>query len=79
MGRGAYAFAKEHGIETVDPKTMITERARGDWQKWKSRLNNDPNDANLGDLSTETDTMVQDTVGSVVCDDDGHMSAGVSR
>ena len=60
---------------------MVTERACRDWNKWKSRLT-DTMGGEQAKHERESDyleTLVQDTVGAVVCDSNGHMSAGVSR
>ena len=81
VGPGAYALAKEHRIEIVDPDSLIVERARRDWRKWKSRLRKETEGGHEGpeERKTSVETIMQDTVGSVACDDFGHMSAGVSR
>ncbi|KAG7098750.1 hypothetical protein E1B28_000660 [Marasmius oreades] len=70
---GARAFAIEHAIPTVSPESLVCDKAKNTWSRWKEKHNS-------GSIST-TDIgeihALQDTVGAVaVCGD--AVAAGVS-
>ncbi|GJE92216.1 N-terminal nucleophile aminohydrolase [Phanerochaete sordida] len=77
VSSGARAFAEERGIVCVAPDTLVSNRARAEWQMWKTRL-----DAALSDNVQAHDKQdlrrVQDTVGAVVWDRQAGLAAGVS-
>ncbi|TFK44390.1 asparaginase [Crucibulum laeve] len=76
---GARAFAASHPdrVTLVTPESLITPGAQGNWKKWKERL--DAPSPAVGEVTrTNGIKHVQDTVGAVVCADDG-LAAGVSR
>ncbi|QRW21442.1 asparaginase [Rhizoctonia solani] len=57
----------------VDPSEMITQKALSDWDRWSAMIQ-------TGQQSGEvaSGTIVQDTVGAIMCTIDGEVSAGVS-
>lgn len=75
---GARAFADKRGIACVTPDTLVSDRARAEWQMWKTRL-----DAALSGNVPAHDKQdlrrVQDTVGAVAWDRQADLAAGVSR
>ncbi|KAI6046053.1 nucleophile aminohydrolase [Pisolithus marmoratus] len=78
VSSGARSFAMQSGLETVDPESMISKRAKEDWQKWIERYNG----VRQGTMSESTalpNCAIQDTVGAVAWDSCGNVAAGVSR
>ncbi|KAF8583724.1 asparaginase [Ramaria rubella] len=80
VSSGAREFASVSGIETVHPDLMISPRAQNEWISWSDRAKGGTasdihhNNMKLG----SSDTVIQDTVGSVVLDASGSLAAGVS-
>lgn len=82
VSSGAHAFAQRHGIETVDPTSMVASRAKEDWQRWMKR-HDEPGVASTGELEAGPVALpqdaMQDTVGAIAWDSEGNLAAGVSR
>ncbi|CAE6518012.1 unnamed protein product [Rhizoctonia solani] len=57
----------------IEPSEMITPKARSEWERWKSVVQTEQQSNEI-----TSDTIVQDTVGAVLCTIDGEVSAGVS-
>ncbi len=68
-GKGAESFAKEHGLEIVDPSYFYTERR---WQSLQNVKNKD-----LGSVE-EFKEYKYGTVGAVALDKEGNIVAGTS-
>jgi beta-aspartyl-peptidase (threonine type) len=64
VGEGASAFARERGVETIEPHLLVTPRERDRLEVW--RVEN-PAAGGPGD-----------TVGAVAVDREGHVAAGAS-
>lgn len=77
VSSGARSFAMQNGLEMVDPESMISKRAKEDWQKWMERYN-DLREGMIPESKALLDAAVQDTVGAVAWDDCGNVAAGVS-
>ena len=84
VSSGARAFAQRHEIETVDATSMVSPRAKEDWQRWVRRYNEVASEStdelrvDAGTMALPQDAM-QDTVGAVAWDSEGNLAAGVSR
>lgn len=63
ISEGAETFAKEVGVEIVDPSWFFTEYR---WESWKKIKDQDKTELNLG------------TVGAVAMDQDGNLAAATS-
>lgn len=66
----------------VPSHELVSERARQEWQKWKSRLEEAKTPGlgmDFGDRVQSESGVMQDTVGAVCCNDVGEMASGVSR
>ena len=74
VGDGAALLA---GVRRVDPESMVSPRARREWQVWKARMVQGGAQGPRGDV--EGLHARQDTVGAVVWDSSGGLAAGVSR
>jgi beta-aspartyl-peptidase (threonine type) len=72
VGAGAEEFAKENGIELVDPAYFRTEER---WQQWQKALKEDQPGAAHDKADT---TRHFGTVGAVALDQQGHLAAGTS-
>ncbi|CAE7146038.1 unnamed protein product [Rhizoctonia solani] len=57
----------------VDPTEMITRKARSEWERWKAVIETGQQPHEI-----ESDAIVQDTVGAILCTIDGDVAAGVS-
>ncbi|KAI9572214.1 nucleophile aminohydrolase [Boletus coccyginus] len=80
VSSGARAFAQGNGIETVDATSMVSPRAKEDWQRWTKRYDEVPSTDEPGaDTTFLPQYVMQDTVGAVAWDAEGNMAAGVSR
>ncbi|KIK26970.1 hypothetical protein PISMIDRAFT_93714 [Pisolithus microcarpus 441] len=77
VSSGARSFAMQNGLEMVDPESMISKRAKEDWQKWMERYN-DLREGMIPESKALLDAAIQDTVGAVAWDDCGNVAAGVS-
>ncbi|EPQ57291.1 N-terminal nucleophile aminohydrolase [Gloeophyllum trabeum ATCC 11539] len=76
---GARQFAGSTGCEVVSPEILTSPKAKKEWQRWKTRLD-DPAD-NITPMLRESIEDIhqrQDTVGAVVLDAAGHLAGGVS-
>ncbi|CAK5281606.1 unnamed protein product [Mycena citricolor] len=75
VSHGAHAFARTANLNLVEPQHLITDKARKQWARWKTRLNN-PLDV---PRTEDEDSVFQDTVGAVVWDTEANeFAAGVS-
>ena len=77
VGEGADAFARFHGLETVDPSYFETEKRRQQLIRFKAeqRIDLDHND----DAPRNTNPPVNlGTVGAVALDRDGHLASATS-
>lgn len=72
---GARDFAVSAHIEVVDPQTMISDRASEEWRRWSQMHRDQSMPVPHGSRSS----ILQDTVGCVIQDHTGKMSAGASR
>lgn len=72
VGTGASEFAREAGIETCDPGSLIVERERERYTKAKRFAKPGQLDQ-IGGLASPADT-----VGAVACDRDGHVASATS-
>lgn len=93
VGSGAHAFASSSGLQLMNPEELITNNARHEWEKWKTRLeeaqfcgskaaNESKSDPMLIEPVPRLDedsSLFEDTVGAIACAKDGKMAAGVSR
>ncbi len=68
-GEGAQTFAKEQGLEIVDPSYFYTDRRYESWKKARARADAKPQMSENGKFGT---------VGCVALDKDGHLAAGTS-
>lgn len=70
-GEGAESYAKEIGLDLVEPSSLISEKALRSYHYWKSKFSNFEavNNVILSPL---------DTVGAVCCDGDGNIASGCS-
>lgn len=79
-GEGASLFAKENGLEIVDPKYFFTERRFNSLQRIKDRekteLDHDDKTANFYDSDIKNAKF--GTVGCVALDKEGNIAAGTS-
>ncbi|CAE6471734.1 unnamed protein product [Rhizoctonia solani] len=57
----------------IDSSEMITGRARSEWERWKTVIQTGQEACGIA-----SDSIVQDTVGAILCTIDGEVSAGVS-
>lgn len=75
--QGASLFAAEHGLNKIDPASLISSKAQSEWAKWKARLQNatPPESFSLPNEQSH----LEDTVGALACDEAGDLAAGVSR
>ena len=72
VGAGAEAFAREQGVELVDPSYFRTERR---WQQLQKALKEEAS----GQARTDLETAKHfGTVGAVALDRQGHLAAGTS-
>ncbi|ODQ52067.1 N-terminal nucleophile aminohydrolase [Saitoella complicata NRRL Y-17804] len=71
VGRSATEW--DHGVELVEPESLISQSALEVWQKWKEVIEHGP--FNPGDLG---DSGVSDTVGAVAMDLSGNLAAACS-
>ncbi|EJD02887.1 N-terminal nucleophile aminohydrolase [Fomitiporia mediterranea MF3/22] len=91
VGPGAHAFAESSGLQLIDPNSLISEQARREWEKWKTRFESSvtsvqgPNipecrsrNFTFATTSEAESSHLEDTVGAVACDMSGRMAAGVS-
>jgi beta-aspartyl-peptidase (threonine type) len=70
IGEGASAFARERGIDTIDPRRLVVARERARLSAWEARAT---------DRAAARDAGVPaDTVGAVARDADGHFAAASS-
>ena len=78
-GKGAEQFAKEQGLEIVDPKYFYTERR---YKALQRILEKEKNESNQEDKTAFYDPEIKDskfgTVGCVALDKDGNLAAGTS-
>ena len=65
---GAEVFAKQQGLEIVDPAYFITEKVRKNWEKSKQMKQNEGKDKD----------KKQGTVGAVALDQNGNLAAATS-
>ncbi len=72
VGDGALEFAREAGIETCEPGSLIVDRERERYAHAKRFMKPGQLDQ-LGGLASPADT-----VGAVACDADGHVAAATS-
>ncbi|EGN99669.1 hypothetical protein SERLA73DRAFT_179800 [Serpula lacrymans var. lacrymans S7.3] len=75
VSEGARLFAAKENLEIIPPESLVSAKAKKDWEKWKTRLDSE------GDESAKekfTSVALQDTVGAVAWDGEGNMAAGVS-
>lgn len=77
VSSGARSFAVQSGVETVDPESMISKRAKVDWQKWIERYN-EVREEIIPKAIASPVGAIQDTVGAVAWDNCGNVAAGVS-
>ena len=68
-GKGALTFAKEQGLEIVDPSYFYTERRHQSWEKARAKADAKPQLSENGKFGT---------VGCVAMDKEGHLAAGTS-
>ena len=73
VGDGAEAFAKEQGVELVDPAWFRTEKR---WEQLQRRLREDA--AKAAVLDPHPGRRYTGTVGAVALDARGHLAAGTS-
>lgn len=71
-GRGAEAFAERHGHTLVDNETLICERERQRYARYRAEAAVDPSDSFL------PQNAPSDTVGAVARDAHGRLAAGTS-
>ena len=71
-GKGAETFAKDQGLEIVDPKYFYTE------SRWKSLQNALEKEAASGMLEEENPDYKYGTVGCAALDKSGNLAAGTS-
>ena len=78
-GKGAELFAKEQGLEIVDPKYFYTERR---YKALQRILEKEKNESNQEDKTAFYDADIKDskfgTVGCVALDKNGNLAAGTS-
>ncbi|XP_071492653.1 isoaspartyl peptidase/L-asparaginase-like [Diadema antillarum] len=73
-GKGANQFAKEMGIDEVDPSELVTEMARKEWEEYREfNKNVKVSYTNRADFGHE-----HETVGSVAIDKWGNVACGTS-
>jgi beta-aspartyl-peptidase (threonine type) len=79
-GKGASVFAKEKGLEIVDPSYFYTERRFKSLQRIKERAKTelDHDDKKAAFYDTDIKNSKFGTVGCVALDKDGNISAGTS-
>ncbi|XP_014778262.1 isoaspartyl peptidase/L-asparaginase [Octopus bimaculoides] len=73
VGRGANAFAEEHGVSTVPTEVLVTESAKKEWQtymEFKSTIQN------LFHSSKQVEG--HNTVGAIALDKFGNLACGTS-
>ncbi|BFZ62631.1 taspase, threonine aspartase, 1 [Saitoella coloradoensis] len=71
VGRSAAEW--EHGVELVEPESLISPSAQEVWQKWKDVIEHGP--FSPGDWA---DAGVSDTVGGIAMDSSGNLAAACS-
>ncbi len=71
-GKGADQFAKEKGLEIVDPSYFHTD------QRWESLQKTLKREQKSGAVSPQTPDTKYGTVGCAALDKDGHLAAGTS-
>lgn len=76
VGKGANEFAAEHGINQVDPDTLITEYAKEKLAHHKTYINVVHNLFNKDNRSA--DAHDHDTIGCAVVDKSGHTACATS-
>jgi len=76
-GQGAFLFAAEHGLKTVDSASLVSNDAHTEWAKWKARLQTATPSSDSADPLSE-ESHLEDTVGAIACDKAGDLAAGVS-
>ena len=81
VSHGARNFAENCDVSCVPTDSMVSERARRDWELWKSRLDvlASQSGHSLSEYKASGLHAIQDTVGAVVWDAAASLSAGVSR
>ncbi|WP_299666931.1 isoaspartyl peptidase/L-asparaginase family protein [uncultured Polaribacter sp.] len=79
-GKGASIFAKEKGLDMVDPSYFYTERRFQSLQRIKNRNKTelDSNDKNAAFYDADIKNSKFGTVGCVALDKDGNIAAGTS-
>ena len=78
IGAGAEKFAKEHGLDLVDPSYFITPERLKAWEKWKSGARPKPDAPVEKPEKTGTDIEKHGTVGAVALDQQGNLAAATS-
>lgn len=84
VGQGAVTFAQKSGLTVVDPLTLISDRARQEWQEWKTRFLSSELILPVKTVQSQPGEYVKpsvlgDTVGAVAIDCHANVAAGVSR
>lgn len=77
-GKGASVFAKEKGLEIVDPKYFFTERRFKSLQRVKSKEKQSKVDAKTAFFDADIKNSKFGTVGCVALDKNGNIAAGTS-
>ena len=75
---GAEAFAKQNGVELIDPKYFFTERRWKELQEAKKKEEQKNQPANPKTSSSTPDDKKYGTVGAVALDKAGNLAAGTS-
>ncbi|KZT26681.1 N-terminal nucleophile aminohydrolase [Neolentinus lepideus HHB14362 ss-1] len=75
---GARRFASSKGCEVVSPGTLVSPRARRQWQTWTERLEHIMQGNAVSSDGSQAIHDKQDTVGAITLDAAGHLAAGVS-
>ncbi len=74
-GKGAELFAKEQGLEVVDPKYFWTERR---WKSLQNTLEKEKKSGSTSDAAEISPDHKFGTVGAVALDREGNIAAGTS-
>lgn len=77
-GPSALAFAREHGLELIDPDHFVTERARAAFEALRAREGRDGPRDSREDWNPELDFDRGNTVGAVARDHHGEICAATS-